>query len=511
MGFQKAVRRRFIVAATGVFTVALAVSGCSVKVEKSASTADARVAPQPELRSFYSQQLAWQDCDTGQCAHLEVPVDYRNPDGNTIKIAVNRRLATGESKRVLVVNPGGPGGSGVDYANAAEAIVSPEVFQSYDIVGFDPRGVARSAPIKCVDDAELDNILGANPFPANDKERAQTQQDAKEFAQDCKENGGELLAHVSTRDVARDMDVLRAALGQDRLDFLGKSYGTFLGATYAELFPSKVGRFVLDGVLAPDLPLQGVDIGQARGFQRAAEAYLQNCVKKGNCPLGETPEAAQERLIEFLRGLKTNPLPVSGDARVKELTSGWGTLAVAMPMYSTSYWPVLTSALRSAIDDKDGTKLMALANAYADRNSEGKYSGNIMQVINAVTCLDRPSSSNLADYQARVPEFQKVSPIWGDMMAYSGVICGQWPYKGEVPPHKITAAGAPPILVIGTTRDPATPFEWAQTLAEDLENGRLVAYDGDGHTAYTSSNSCVDAVVDDFLLQGKVPQGTTNC
>ena len=242
---------RVALAAAGALTL---VAGCSSSSSHSeatgagsATTSASKAGPAPSgLQSFYSQKLEWEECDEGECAKLRVPIDYAKPNGATIEIAVNRQKATGTKKGSLVVNPGGPGASGVDYAAAADSIVSSGVRESFDVVGFDPRGVQRSAAITCVGDAELDDLLGADPSPDNAAEQKELLAADKSFADACKKNAGPLLGHVSTEEAAKDMDVLRAALGEDKLDYLGKSYGTFLGASYAEQFPKKVGRMVLD-------------------------------------------------------------------------------------------------------------------------------------------------------------------------------------------------------------------------------------------------------------------------
>ena len=253
------------------------------------SAAQALPSDKEPLARFYTQDLSWSPCGPDQCARLTVPIDYSNPDGATVKLAVLKVPAKSPSKRIgsLVVNPGGPGASAAEgYAQFADFIVTKAVRAAYDIVGFDPRGVGSSSPIKCLSDRELDSFLGSDPTPDDKTEEQQFADSAKAFADKCKANGGPLLGHVSTIEAAKDMDVLRAALGETKLDYLGKSYGTFLGATYADLFPTKVGRFVLDGVVDPNLTSSQVNEGQAVGFETATRAYVQDCVDRGGCPLG---------------------------------------------------------------------------------------------------------------------------------------------------------------------------------------------------------------------------------
>ncbi|MBO1753733.1 alpha/beta hydrolase [Allobranchiibius sp. CTAmp26] len=502
--------------AASVFLVgaSLALSGCSV-LGSSAPSPTTPVPPSvtspptPSLAKFYSQKISWDDCGPVRCAKLTVPLDYANPGGATIQLAIDKVPATGSRKGSLIVNPGGPGGSGYDYAAAADQIVTGSIRKSYDVVGFDPRGVQRSDPIQCVGDAQLDGILGSDPTPDTPSEVTAAVALAKGFGAACKKNAGPLLGHVSTVEVARDVDVLRAALGSPKLDYLGKSYGTLIGSTYAGLFPRNVGRMVLDGVVPPDLTSEQVAQGQAGGFELATRSYVANCVSSGGCPLGSTVDAGMARIRSFLKQVDAQPLPVSGESDVKKLTEGWASLGIAEAMYTKQSWPTLTKAMKQAFGGK-GDQLMALADQYADRSSDGSYQGNIMQVGNAVNCLDQPSSSSTATYEADVTSFSKSAPTWGPFLAWSGLTCAQWPIKATGTAHRISAAGSGPILVVGTTRDPATPYAWSQRLATELSNGHLLTYDGDGHTAYGQSG-CVDDTVDAYLLNGSVPANGKRC
>lgn len=462
------------------------------------------------LEEFYGQSLEWSECEAiFECATLTVPIDYAEPDGGTIEIALLRNAARQEAQGSLLVNPGGPGGSGVDYAMMAGGVVSPAIRDSYDIVGFDPRGVGRSAPITCFDDAELDQLMASDPTPDDPAEEQAGLDLAKEFADACAAAAPELVGHVSTVEAARDMDVLRAALGDETLTYLGASYGTFLGATYASLFPDKVGRLVLDGAIDPGLSGLEMGLGQAEGFERATRAYVEDCVAGGDCPLGSDVETAMDRIPEFLAELDADPLPVSGDT-VTELNEGWGMYGIVVAMYSETFWPLLTQALQMA-EQGDGTMLMFLANTYATRDSSGSYSGNGMQAIYAVNCLDRPAGEGEdLDSEAVLAQFEEVSPTWGAYLAGDGA-CEFWPAQASETIEDYSAEGAAPILVVGTTRDPATPYEWAVQLADTLASGVLVTYDGDGHTAYGRGSDCVDSTIDAYLLEGTVPADDVTC
>ncbi len=486
-------------------------ASASVSTNEGPSSATLPPAGQEGLARFYSQQLSWEACEQAQCAWLEVPVDYAKPSGDTLKLRVLKVQARGGTgKPALFVNPGGPGGSAVDYAKMANFIVTPAVRDAYDIVGVDPRGVAQSNPIVCVDDATMDAMNSLDPTPDTPAQRTSLTRMAKEFGAACEQKYPQLLPHVSTVDVAKDMDVARAAFSQDKMVYLGKSYGTFLGATYAELFPSRVGRFVLDGAIAPELTGDQLNLGQAQGFETATRAYVADCVKTAGCPLGTEVNGGMKALSDILRNLSDKPLPVRGDSRVTQLGEGWGSLGMVNVMYDQRSWPRLTTALRSVLAG-DGTDLFALGAEYVDRDASGHYVTNLMQVIVAVNCLDRPTPPETdATRAARLAEFEKVAPTWGRFMGETSS-CLQWPVPATGSPSRITAAGADPILVVGTTRDPATPYAWAQDLASQLAQARLLTYDGDGHTAYHRSNQCVDDTVDAYLLQGKLADADVKC
>ena len=510
--------RRPLAALAGATAALLALSGCSLADAFGGSARTVSVTPQAPppgsepLASFYGQRVEWSDCEGAQCATMTVPVDYEAPQGDTIEIALVKVPAKRSSKRIgsLVVNPGGPGGSGVDYARAADVIVGEDVRDAYDVVGFDPRGVQRSAPIDCVTDAELDTFLGSDPTPDDAAEEQAFARSARGFAESCARTAGPLLEHVSTVDAARDMDVLRAVLGEEKLTYLGKSYGTYLGTTYAGLFPEQVGRMVLDGVVAPDLTAEEINRGQAQGFETATREWAAYCVQEGDCPLGGSVEEVMEGLRTFLASVDQSPLPRTGDNAVPRLTEGWASIGIAAAMYDQGAWQTLVDAMRDAVGG-DGTSLMQLGNQYADRNPGGQYAGNIMEVIYAVNCLDKPDTDDVEERRRLAEESREVAPTWGPFLMWSSMPCGFWPVPATGAPERISAAGADPIVVIGTTRDPATPYAWAVRLREQLADASLITFDGDGHTAYTRSNDCVDDAVDAYFLEGTVPKDGLRC
>jgi pimeloyl-ACP methyl ester carboxylesterase len=429
-------------------------------------------------------------------------------------LEVVRLPAADRGKRVgsLVVNPGGPGGSGVRYARAAAQVITAKVRNSFDIVGFDPRGVGMSEPVDCLDDAELDTFLAVDGSPDSARERKQLAREARQFAAGCGRRTGELLPHLSTADVARDMDLLREALGEERLNYLGKSYGTLLGATYAELFPERVGRLVLDGAIDPTLTGGEIGLAQAEGFEGALRAFVRDCRALEDCPLRGGPTADVRsgvgQVADLLADVDRTPLWGGQD---RKLTQSLALLGVAAALYDeASGWPALRVALSRAFDG-DGSVLLVLADFYTDRQRDGSYSGNQNEVAYAVNCLDRAEPTDVDAYAADAREFARRSPLFGAYVAWSGLPCAFWPAPPDSGPHPIRAPGAAPILVVGTVRDPATPYAWAQSLAEQLESGVLLSYDGDGHTAYARGSSCIDEAVERYLIEGELPAEGTVC
>ncbi|PPK92945.1 alpha/beta hydrolase family protein [Kineococcus xinjiangensis] len=466
-------------------------------------------ASDPDLAPFYGQRLEWAPCGEGaECAQLSVPVDHADPAGPRTSVSVLRVRARGEERLgSLVLNPGGPGGSGVAYAAAADRVVTDAVRDSFDVVGFDPRGVGRSAPLQCLPPERTDAMLAADPTPDEPAEADRLAALAAELGRGCAENGGALAAHVDTESVARDLDVLRAALGDEKLTYLGKSYGTFLGAAYAELFPQRVGRLVLDGAMDPSLTSDEVNAGQAAGFERALRAYVEACLELEECPLSGTPDDGARQVRELLERLDAQPLPTGGD---RELTQGLAYLGIAQPLYAESLWPQLTAALTAA-ERGDGGPLLALADAYAHRRPDGTYADNATSVIYAVNCLDRGDTDTRADIARDAEALEELSPTFGRFLGWSSLPCSTWPFPAKGEREPVRAPGADPILVVGTTRDSATPYEWAVGLAEQLDSGHLLTYEGDGHTAYRFGSRCVDTAVDAYLLAGELPEDGARC
>ncbi|MGN9843480.1 alpha/beta hydrolase [Nonomuraea sp. H19] len=427
-----------------------------------------------------------------ECGAIKVPLDHAKPDSEQIDLALIRVKATGDRLGSLVFNFGGPGGSGVDtLAMAAQAF--GKLGGRYDLVSFDPRGVERSAGVKC--GGQVEKLLEAES--AADGDRL-----AKEFAAACERDSGKILPYVGTVNAAKDLDLIRAAVGDKQLNYFGLSYGTHLGAVYATHFPKNVGRFVLDAAFDPTVTFKERAVAQASGFDRAFEAFAKDCVAQ-SCELGADPPAVENAVERLLEGLKDKPLKV-GD---RELTYGLGQLAVITPLYAKVSWPMLEQAAAAAIKG-NGAALLSLADTYTGRKADGTYS-TAMTSLQAINCADnaeRPTAAETAEINEQI---EKIFPILATEA--SGGVCAHWPVKGDDAAKRIDATGSAPIVVIGGKGDPATPYQWATTFTEQLKTGVLVTYEGEGHGAYLSGNGCVMETVDAYLLEGKVPAAGTTC
>lgn len=491
-------------------TLAVACSGDPPRRPASDAAPDASTPGRPAaaaLAPYYAQRLNWAPCRGGfSCATLRVPLDYRLPSAGDIAVAVIRLPATGQRIGAVVLNPGGPGGSGIGYARAAPQVISQAVRQRFDIVGFDPRGVGASTPVKCLTDAQLEDYLAAPAAPRTPVETAAAVRSAQGFADGCWTRSARLLPHVGTADVARDLDVLRAALGEARLTFLGKSYGSLLGARYAQMFPSRVRALVLDGALDPTLTSPALSAGQADGFEANLRAFLADCGAAGRC--GTSAVDASARLDRLLARIDSTPLAAPGVSGDRRLTAGEAAFALAAGLYSRSSWPTLAAAVRAA-EEGDGSGLLQLSDEFVERDDRGRFS-NQLEINNAVNCLDRPAVRGLGAYAAQASALARVAPRFGPILGWSDLICAYWPVPPNTKPAPIRAVGAPPLLVIGTTRDPATPYPWAVSLGRQLP-ARLLTYDAYGHTAYRRGSRCVDRAVDAYLISLRLPAPGTRC
>ena len=467
--------------------------------------------PKPDLdfSDFTEQVPQWVACADGmQCADVFAPLDWADPEGERITLRLVKHPAeNGSPLGTVFVNPGGPGASGADYiASYIDGAVGAPVRENYDVIGWDPRGVGDSSAVSCFDDAEFDQILyGLNESDTleegTDAWLEAASRESAEFGEACLENTGALLEFVDTASTVQDLDMLRALVGDAQLNYLGYSYGTYIGARYADAYPERVGRLVLDGALDPTSTESEVVREQTIGFEDSLRSYVTDCLTREECPVTGPIDAAMAQWGALLDAVDAEPLRGSDGRWV---TSSTLLTAIITPLYAQGSWPWLDELYATAANG-DGDTALYLADFYNDR-VDGVYQTNLMEAFSAINCLDYPSSGeiDLDQLRAEAAELDAIAPTIGRFQGFGGVFCANWPFTGVETREPVSASGAEPILVVGTTGDPATPYRWAVSLAEQLESGVLVTYEGEGHTAY-GENACIDAIVDGYFLTGAVP------
>ncbi|MEV7914560.1 alpha/beta hydrolase [Streptomyces griseus] len=517
-----------------------------------ASPVSADPASRPDLKPFYGQRLRWTDCETEGyvCARLTVPRDYTDPgNGKTFVLPVARAAAGKPERRIgsLVFNPGGPGAAGVrSLEEGMDEAFGRAARDRFDIVAFDPRGVGASVPaLTCTaaddeedeaeeDEAEEDTTEpaaseGVAPLhPRTDEERTAADEGARAAAEDCEQHSGDLLRHVGTQDAARDLDVLRAALGERELTYLGWSYGTSLGTAYAELFPRRVRAMVLDGAIDPSLDWSQRVLSQSAGFRRSVDDYADHCaeIAGDSCP-ADSPDAIRALIERLYTRAGREPLPVSEDSSYAEYGGMDATAvldAVSMAMYTPEdQWEPLSRALAAA-DAGDATELGALDEEEPDEEEPAAEDGgedgpgdedftpvdNEGAALTAVNCLDVPHPRGLDAYWDVLPRAEKAAGVYGTAGVTAELTCRGWPSGGRTP-HRVDADGVPPVLVVGTTGDPSTPYAEAVSLAEQFPGGMLLTYEGMGHTAYGRGDACVTEKVDAYLVGLKPVRPGATC
>ena len=447
---------------------------------------------------YRNQKLDWELCGDGfTCAQIRAPLDYADPDGTALTLALARRAATG-SRRLgtLFINPGGPGGSGRAYVGYFDATG----LEAYDIVGWDPRGVGASTPVACMGPADLDRYYALDSSPDNGSEQRIRVAAVQAFGRSCLQRSGELLNHISTVETVRDLELLRHLVGDPKINYFGSSYGTRIGALYAELYPTRVGRMVLDG----SVNISGEDtITQTEGFERALNNFAGWCAAE-NCRLGDSRAEVLRRVKSYLDELDQLPVPVGS----RTLTQHQGVEAVYYSMYGgRRSWVRLRDSLVAAIFDSDARGMLALGDLGNFRRDDGSYA-QISYSFPAVRCLDSQDDS-VREVERRYDRVSKAAPVLG-RLGGADLTCVLWPVASAPPQPSIDGDGASPIVVIGTTGDPATPYEYAVDMADRLKSGVLVSYRGEGHLAYGSSE-CVNRLVIDYLVQDRVPPDRTRC
>lgn len=476
---------------------ASATPSASVTATPTASSTATAPAPAATL-------APWKPCgdDGFQCSSLKVPLDVADATKGTVTLALTRKRATRPADRIgsLVINPGGPGSSAVGYLQAAWTAIPAGVRARFDLVAFDPRGVGRTAPVRCASTADLDRYYHLDPTPDTDAELTAYVAGNAKLSAGCQQRSGRVLPYVSTREAADDLDRVRAALGDDTLTYLGYSYGTAIGATYLERHPTKVRAMVLDGALDPRLTWDKLLEGQSKGFDLALGAFMDDC-ERTSCPWRD--EVDGDLLEEFdALAARIDNKAIAG---VGSRTVGPGefSLGAGYGLYSKNLWPTLASALVQAHRGR-GAEILAMNDRYLDRTGSGYE--NVLEANVAVNCIDRPWPSGTADYLALADRVREDAPRFGPAIALSGLACAPWPVAEVMEPRTVTGKGAPPVVVIGTTRDPATPYEWSVALAEQLDKGVLLINEGDGHTVYRAgAKACIRERVDAYLLTAKAP------
>lgn len=504
-------RRSRVTAALFALIVVLSTSTSYARIDGSP------VAARKGLARFYEQALSWGACqpyatDTKskglferegiQCARLQVPLDYENPDAGTISVGLLRRPAAEQGRRVgsLVVNPGGPGGSGM--AHVANMQPNNPVSKRFDVVGFDPRGVGASQPrVQCLTDAERD----AQRLRPKGETANAVETENRFFVEKCAERSGvDLLRNVGTRDVVRDVDVLRGALGENKLSYLGYSYGTRIGTLYAEMFPRNVRAMVLDGAVEANGDRVAASARQAQGFDESFQRFAGWCAQR-DCPIGRDTGTAESKFRQMIEPLKKTPLQV-GD---RKLSHSDANTAIIQAMYSDRLWETALKGLQELKQNK-GNTLLQLADQYLGRAQDGTYS-RIQDAFVAIRCVDEPPIKDRATLESnrrRLLELLGNDTIPTDETALGP--CAFWPAPHTSEPHAPNVNGAPQVLVISTTGDPATPYQSGVDLAQAL-GARLLTYNGNQHTAFLANIGCVDSVGTNYLVDLRLPETDSAC
>jgi len=499
----------------------LVLSGCASFSDTVASdTTTATSAPaQPKV-----PPIKWSDCDqqiqpliadqpgsdrnlTFQCGRTEVPISYDEPRGATLPLFLVKVVMAGQTDRIgsLVVNPGGPGRSGADAAISLALQLPTDVMNRFDIVGFDPRGVGLSTPVECISDDTKERMVAAEPRPTTDQQLDDAFALTKQVADGCAKQYGDALGTFNTVDTARDMERLRQSLGDDQLTYLGYSYGTTLGSTYAELFPDKVRAFVLDGAVDPDTDQKSDAEASAQGFEAGFDAFAANCVALiAGCPIGANP---RQFVYDLLAQAAQAPIPSSAQGETRQATPGVVMTAVQAALYGTASWPQLAQGLAAA-QQGDAKGLFSLADSYSGRLKDGTYS-NLLDANLAVSCADTDEKYTESDVRALVADWSQKYPLFGAHSAVGLYDCAVWKAHRTPLPER-DATGSAPILVVGNTGDPVTPLPGAQDMAQDLENGDLLIWQGNGHTAYPKTD-CITAAVDNYLINLVPPMDGLTC
>lgn len=481
-----------------LLTAALVLTGC---------TAADLPSPSEQIESgvdFYDQQISWENCDTGfECASVAAPLNWLVPSRVVLSVALIRKSGT-EALTPMLINPGGPGSSGVQYlVDGYETLGTSYLRSNFQLIGFDPRGVGKTSPVSCSEDAAKDRLLyGHVPHPFGSEEYLEyARLVGSEFAESCQSQEFS-TAYFNTQQTARDMDLIREVLGQETLNYLGFSYGTQLGASYAALFPDRVGLMVLDGAVDPMIDPSTKLVGQIRGFDKALEAYLVDCLEQSFCPFQGTVEGAKNQIANFLLARESSALPTFDD---RGLALQAAIAGIIVTLYSKDSWQYLSQAFDEAFGG-NGSTFLLLADFYNDRDPDGGYLSNITEANYAISCSDDWLWQEVPDVTSQILE---ASPVFGRYFSSDDYGCEGWPQGIGMQKLDYTVPLANGPLIIGTTGDPATPYSQAVSLSQLLDGATLLTLEGEGHTAY-GSNACINELVDSFL-SGNSVAGADNC
>ncbi len=487
---------------------ALLIAGCSsTNTTAPSAPPNQSTSTQAGLEFFYNQQIDWRNCGDADCTTFEVPLNYQDPQGDRVTLSMTKVRARGESIGSLFVNPGGPGGSAFEYAKAADYIVTDQIQESFDVVGVDPRGVGQSDTIRCLTDQQIDVLISADGSPDTELEESRLILDAGFIGRACESSGDPLIAHMSTVEVAKDMDIARALVGDPVMNLLGKSYGTAIGTTYIELFPDRVGRIVLDGVLPTYLTQLEITRTQAEEFEVLLRYFVSDCLQQSDCPLTGSVDQGVQQIRAFLLDLDSEPLVGENQ---RELTESLATYAILSYLYFPQYdFPDLRAALNAAMTQGDPNELLTLLDQRISRAPDGRYTDNSTDAFYAVSCLDFPVTQSIDQVREFANQLSQSAPTFGESLGWGVLSCKDWPYAAQQA-IKISPSTSAPVMLLATENDPATPAKWAQEVATKLGNAELVLWEGGyNHTAYFEGSDCVTDRVDAYLLEGTIAPGTT--
>lgn len=496
------------------------------------------------VQGFYTQTVEWRPCDAQEithplvpapknlspyeCATVQAPLDWDKPDGDTISLSVAIHRSGHDQAPALFFNLGGPGGPSVrSLSSQVRDSLGDDIVEKYDIVALDPRGVGASTPVQCLTDHEQDNFNAWGVISDADVEKAklqaqqgtelspeeeiaQTQRLFEEFAQGCQRMTGDLSGYLGTRQAAKDFDMVRALLGQEKFNYLGYSYGTFLGATYADLFPSSVGLMVLDAAVDPGMEQAEIAALQLKGFDDSLKHWIDDCQAGPGCPLPGDQREGIARVKQFLERLEKHPLPTADPDR--PLTQSLALSGMIGAMYDERYYSILTEGMNQALTQNDGSVLLRFVDILSSRNDDGTYLDNSGQAIIAINALDYVANGNEKDWIAKTQQLRSELDIVDIVVGYDDAGLSVWPFKGVTERKVLTAEGAGPIVVIGQTHDPATPYVMSQNLSGQLHNSVLVTVEGWSHGAYSkTADPCVIEAVENYFVNGEVPKDGLTC